>query len=90
MDQPYDDYEPEDRDYNRYSAWYESEWVMWVLLILLPPLGIYLLWRSNRLEFMMRGIVSAASGIWCIILVVWISAVYLAAGTNRRAMCWII
>lgn len=72
MDQPYDDYEPEDRDYNRYSAWYESEWVMWVLLILLPPLGIYLLWRSNRLEFMMRGIVSAASGIWCIILVVWI------------------
>lgn len=83
MDRPYDDYAPEERDYNRYSAWYESEWVMWALLILLPPLGIYLLWRSNRLEFMMRGIVSAASGIWCIILIVWIfSGIFSGGGTQ--------
>ena len=85
MDRPYDDYVPEERDYNRYSAWYESEWVMWALLILLPPLGIYLLWRSNRLEFMMRGIVSAASGIWCIILIVWIFSGIFSGGGNQPA-----
>lgn len=48
----------------------ENNWVIYVLLILLPPLGIYLLWRSNRFEKIMRYGLSAASGVWMVIALI--------------------
>ena len=42
----------------------------YVLLFLLPPLGIYLLWRRNRFEQPIRYAISAASAIWFIVALV--------------------
>lgn len=48
----------------------ENDWVTYLLLVLLPPLGIYLLWRRRRFEAPIRWGVSAASAIWFIIAIV--------------------
>ena len=48
----------------------ENSWVIYLLLFLLPPLGIYLLWRSNRFEALIRYILTAASAIWFIIALI--------------------
>ena len=48
----------------------ENDWVTYVLLVLLPPLGIYLLWRRRRFELPIRWGVSAASAIWFVILLI--------------------
>jgi len=48
----------------------ENAWVMYLLLFLLPPLGIYLLWRSNRFENLIRYILTAASAIWFVIALI--------------------
>lgn len=59
----------------------ENDWVTYVLLFLLPPLGIYLLWRRRRFEMPIRWAVSAASAIWFIILVILlISAIFSGSG----------
>ena len=46
----------------------EHDWVTYALLVLCPPLGIYLLWRRNRFEKPVRWAVSAASAIWFVFL----------------------
>ena len=48
----------------------ENDWVTYLLLFVLPPLGIYLLWRRRRFDVPIRWGVSAASAVWFIILVV--------------------
>jgi len=48
----------------------ENDWVTFVLLVLLPPLGIYLLWRRRRFEQTIRWAVSAVSALWFIIALV--------------------
>lgn len=48
----------------------ENDWVTYLLLVLLPPLGIYLLWRRQRFEQPVRIGVSAASAAWFIALIV--------------------
>lgn len=50
---------------------YENEWLMWVLLVVLPPLGIWILWKRDRFDIMVRSIISAVSAIWFIIALVW-------------------
>ena len=74
-DLPYDEetgeyYEPEENQPQ--GALYENEWLMWLLLIVLPPLGIWVLWRRNRFQITARSAISAASSIWCIVLLVWL------------------
>ncbi len=56
----------------------ENDWVTYVLLVLLPPLGIYLLWRRRRFEMPIRWAVSGASGVWFIILLVLLVSALLA------------
>lgn len=63
-------YEPEEEQPS--GALYENEWLMWLLLIVLPPLGIWVLWRRNRFQITARSAISAASSIWCIVLLVWL------------------
>ena len=45
----------------------ENSWVTYLLLFLLPPLGIYLLWRRGMFEKPVRYAVSAASGVWFVV-----------------------
>ena len=76
-DLPYDEetgeyYEPEEEEEQPRGALYENEWLMWLLLIVLPPLGIWVLWRRNRFQITARSAISAASSIWCIVLLVWL------------------
>lgn len=83
----YDDrYSDEDADYMddgyaeespvwRYIA--ENAWVTYLLLVVLPPLGIYLLWRYRRFEQTVQYILSGVSALWFIVLVVLIfSAIF--------------
>lgn len=48
----------------------ENDWVTYLLLALLPPLGIYLLWRRQRFELPVRYGISAASAVWFVALIV--------------------
>ena len=77
-DDQYDEPEYEDGEYYAEEDEYDDQaatvmdepWFMWAALVLLPPLGIWLLWKHNRFEMMMRGIISAVSAVWFIILLV--------------------
>lgn len=67
-----DDYQ--DDEYEQVSPFMqyveENDWVTLVLLVLLPPLGIYLLWRRNAFESIMRYALTGLSAAWCLILLV--------------------
>ena len=65
-------YAPEDDDdYDAAPAGIlDAPWLMWAALILLPPLGIWLLWRNNRFEFVTRTVISVASLVWFVILLI--------------------
>ena len=56
----------------RYDVLYRSDWLTWLLLIVLPPLGIWLLWKRERLEPKPRLYVSGAAAVWFIVLLIWI------------------
>ena len=53
----------------------ENDWVTFLLLVLLPPLGIYLLWRRQRFDLKVRYGLSAGSAIWFVVLVVLLATV---------------
>ena len=66
-------YAPEEDEYQEQPASIlDEDWLMWAALVVFPPLGIWLLWRNNRFEMMIRSAISAASIIWFIILLVWL------------------
>ena len=59
----------------------EHDWVTYLLLFVLPPLGIYLLWRRRRFERPIRLAVSAVSGVWFIVLLILLfSAIFAGSG----------
>ena len=73
-DEPYADESP----LMRYVD--ENDWVTYLLLVLLPPLGIYLLWRRRRFETPIRWAVSGVSGVWFVILMVLLISAILSGG----------
>ena len=48
----------------------ENDWVTWLLLVLLPPLGIALLWRRRRYSQNTNALLSVLSILWLIALLV--------------------
>ena len=60
----------------------ENDWVTYALLVLLPPLGIYLLWRRRRFETPIRGVISAVSGIWFVVMLILIFSLLLTGGNG--------
>ncbi len=62
----------EDDDYAENPGILDAPWLMWAALILLPPLGIWLLWRSKRFNFTWNTIISVLSLFWLIIALIWI------------------
>ncbi len=63
----------------------ENDWVTYALLVLLPPLGIYLLWRRRRFDAPVRWGVSIASGIWFIILLILLISLILSGAGDTTA-----
>ncbi len=47
-----------------------NDWVMYVSLVVLPPLGVWLLWRRNKYDITLRTGLSAASLIWLVIFLI--------------------
>ncbi len=43
---------------------------MYVSLVILPPLGIWLLWRKNKFDITVRSAISVASLIWLVVLII--------------------
>ena len=70
-EEPEGDYD-EDEDRARPAGILGSTWFMWLMLFLLPPLGIWLLWRNNRYEITPRSAISAAAVVWFIVLLIWL------------------
>lgn len=87
-DEPY--YEPgyeDDQAPSRMDAIWDLldryPWIVYVLLVLLPPLGIYLLWRKGMFDFTIRTAISVVSGIWFVVMIIWlISALTGGAGDS--------
>ncbi len=59
-----------------------NPWVLYVLLVVLPPLGIYLLWHFGYFEDKLRWIVSAVSGIWFVIMLIIIFSIVFGGGED--------
>lgn len=57
-------------------------WVVLALLVVLPPLGIYLLWRLNRFDFKIRAGLSAAAAVWFIVLLIIIFSKIFGGGSD--------
>ncbi|MBQ3079145.1 MAG: hypothetical protein IJC48_03975 [Clostridia bacterium] len=47
-----------------------NDYFMYASLILLPPLGVWLLWHKNKFDITMRTLLSAISTIWLIIVLI--------------------
>ena len=77
-EEAYDEGEEPEEDYDegdertRPAGLLGSTWFMWLMLIVLPPLGIWLLWRNNRYEITPRSAISAAAVVWFIVLLIWL------------------
>ncbi len=76
-------YPDEDTPAGRYDVLYKSDWLTWLMLVVLPPLGIWLLWRRERLEPRMRMIVSGVSAVWFIVLLVWLFSAMFGRGADQ-------
>lgn len=61
-----------------------NAWVVWALLVILPPAGIYLLWRFNRYDIKVRSGISAASAIWFIVALILIFSGIFSGGEETR------
>ena len=67
-----DGYEGENGGFIGYIM--DNDWVMYLALVILPPLGIWLLWHKNKYDITLRTALSAASFIWFVILLIWLFA----------------
>ena len=67
---------------SRYDVLYRSDWLTWLLLVVLPPLGIWILWRRERLEPKPRLIVSGVAAVWFIVLLIWIFSAIFGHGAD--------
>ena len=48
----------------------ENDWVTWALLVVLPPLGIWLLWRRQRYARNVNLALSVLSALWLVLAIV--------------------
>ena len=60
----------------------ENDWVTYLLLVILPPLGIYLLWRRRKFDRPVRWAVTAISAIWFIIALILIFSAIFSGGSE--------
>lgn len=60
----------------------ETDWLTYLLLVLLPPVGIWLLWRRQKFELNTRYIASGAAGLWFVLIVIWLCLKIFSAGSD--------
>ena len=58
-------------------------WVLYLLLVILPPLGIYLLWQFGYFEKKLRWVVSAVSAVWFVLILVLIFSLIFSGGEDE-------
>lgn len=76
-------YYEEGHDSAKYGALYSSDWLMYLLLVVFPPLGIWILWKRERFEQPVRIGISIVSAIWFIVLLIWLfSALFGGGGSD--------
>ena len=61
-----------------------NQWVLFVLLVILPPVGIYLLWRFNRYDIKVRSAISAVAAVWFIVALILILSGIFSGGEETR------
>ena len=64
----------------KYRFLYTNKWLMYVLLAVLPPLGIWIMWKKGVFSQTVRTIITALSAIWFVILLVWLFNALLGSG----------
>ena len=77
------EYADEGAPAGRYDVLYRSDWLTWLLLVVLPPLGIWILWRRERLEPKPRLIVSGVAAAWFIVLLIWLFSAIFSQGADQ-------
>lgn len=48
----------------------EQLWLVIILLVILPPLGIYLLWKGEYFDIKKRKIISTISALWFVLYLI--------------------
>lgn len=61
---------------------YSSDLLMYLLLLILPPLGIWIMWKKGKFSSLVRAILTAAAGAWFIVLLVWLFTSMLGGGSD--------
>jgi hypothetical protein len=61
---------------------YSSDVLMYLLLLILPPLGIWVMWKKEKFSSLVRAIVTAVAGIWFIVLLIWLFTALLGGGKD--------
>ena len=63
----------------------ENDWPTLLLLVLLPPVGIYLLWWRRRYQMPLRAGLSVAAAVWFLLLLFWLIPKLLSGGGDPVA-----
>lgn len=64
----------------------ENDWLTYLLLVILPPLGIYLLWHRRKFDRTVRQVVSGVSAVWFIVALILIfSAIFSGSGDKSKS-----
>jgi len=79
-DDGYDDEEEGSLPFMQYIE--ENDWVTLLLLVILPPLGIYLLWRRNAYEKVVRYVITGLSAVWFLFILIWIFSAVFSTGSD--------
>lgn len=61
-------------------------WLIWALLVVLPPLGIWLLWHFRRHDNVTRWVLTAASAVWFVLILVLLFSGVLKGGSDDTAV----
>ena len=62
----------------------DNDWVTYLLLFLLPPVGIYLLWRRRRFDEPVRWAITIASAIWFVVALILLLRGLLGGAGDRQ------
>jgi Zn-dependent metalloprotease len=66
------------------NPWYRSRWTAIVLLVLFPPVGLYLMWRYQEWAPRTKGIAAVASTLWLAAVVAGISLSIVLGGGGEE------
>lgn len=69
---------------HKFEFWFNRFWVIWLMLFLLPPFGIFLIWYFHRMRIVTRVIVSVLFFLYFVLI--WIGFFGIDTGFDREAL----